>query len=186
MPWRSWAGVRRKRSGWKIATGAFFMPWLTRKRATFFLRHPRRWTTSGTSTFSIRASIARIATQSLAITSTTRRGSCRKTNAEQMRGWHRFIATMTLMRSRLPRPIRGGLGMMTVVLTGILPAATMAAAPAIMPTDTIPAAILDMAATLAPITVMPEDMAIPVVIPAELIPAEAMVAAGAVEVDVAV
>ena len=70
---------------------------------------------------------------------------------------------------------------MTVVLTGILPAATMAAAPAIMPTDTIPAG---MAATLAPITVMPEDMAIPVVIPAELIPAEAMVAAGAAEVDV--
>ena len=77
---------------------------------------------------------------------------------------------------------------MTVVLTGILPAATMTAAPApaIMPTDTIPAAMLDMAATLAPITVMPEDMAIPVVIPAELIPAEVMVVAGAAEADVVV
>ena len=78
--------------------------------------------------------------------------------------------------------------MMTVALTGILPAATMAAAtaPAIMPTDTIPAAMLDMAATLALITVMPEDMAIPVVIPAELIPAEVMVVAGAAEADVVV
>ncbi len=106
----------------------------------FFLRHPRKWTTSGTSTFSTRASIARIATRSLATTSTTHRGFRRKTNAEQMRAGNRFIAITTLMRSHLPRPIRGGLMTMMAGLMVVLPAAVGAAAtvPAIMPTDTIP------------------------------------------------
>jgi hypothetical protein len=95
---------------------------------------------------------------------------------------------MTLMRSRLLRPIRGGLVTMMAVLMAIFPAAAEVAAtvPAIMPTDTIQAATLDMAATPAPITVMAEDMAIPAGIPAELIPAEAMVVAGAAEADVVV
>jgi len=58
-----------------------------------------------------------------------------------------------------------------------------ATVPAIMPTDTIPA---DMAATLAPITVMAQDMAIPAAIPAQLMAAEAMVVAGAAAADVVV
>ena len=69
---------------------------------------------------------------------------------------------------------------MMAVLTATMTAAAGVAAtvPAIMLMDTIPAPI---PATPAQITVMAEDMLIPAVIPAELMLAEAMVAAGAAE-----